>query len=57
MELYGVYKSMGKGNNWGCFIMSNLPHDLAVKKAKEYRLSAGKTNAHFTVKKMPARKK
>lgn len=56
MELYGVYKTMGKGNNWGTFIMSNMPHDLAVAKAKAYRTSMGKTNAHITVKKMPTRK-
>lgn len=56
MELYGVYKSMGKNNGWGNFIMSYLPHDVAVRKAKEYRISAGKTNAHFTVKKMPAKR-
>ena len=56
MELYGVYKSMGSNNNWGSFLISNIPHDLAVRKAKEYRISAGKTNAHITVKKMPKRK-
>ena len=56
MELYGVYKSMGSNNNWGSFLISNIPHDLAVRKAKEYRISAGKTNAHITVKKMPKRR-
>lgn len=57
IELYGIYKVFGKNNNNGVFVATNLMHDTALARVKDYRKNYQNCGVRFIVKKMPTAKK